>query len=225
MRSFVQNSVMGGISLILIAASCTCLGWMEFSSGEKIIPVTILVLLYGAIIVLIIQIIVLLLHQEKSGSLILLSMDAGKLQFIDRIRPIALIEYCRKEFKMEYRMESWPTLRSQLLADSAFDHLRHIRLGDQMFLNENRSASEQHAAYLQYRTSDGGKQSILMRMEEMPSVTDAAIHLVKRNLSGVQIFYSAVELVAWLHNIPPEMEKHSRPKIHRFLKDSDPGEV
>ncbi len=225
MRSFVQNYVMGGISLILIAASCICLGWMEFSSGEEIIPVTILVLLYGAIIVLIIQIVVLLLRQEESGRLILLSTTGGKLQFIDRIQPIALIEYCRKEFEMEYRMESWPALRSQLLADSAKDHFRHIRLGDQMFLNGKLSASEQHAAYLQYRTSDGGKQSILMHLEEMPTETDAAILLVKRNLSGVQIFYSAVELVSWLHNIPPEMEKHSRPKIHLFLKNSDPGEV
>ena len=225
MRSFVQNYVMGGISLILIAASCTCLGWTEFSSGEEIIPVTILVLLYGAIIVLIIQIVVLLLRQEESGRLILLSTNGGKLQFIDRIQPLALIEYCRKEFKMEYRMESWPALRSQLLADSAKDHLRHVRLGDQMFLNGKLSASEQHAAYLQYRTSDGEKQSILMRLEEMPTETDAAILLVKRNLSEIQIFYSTVELIAWLHNIPPEMEKHSRPKIHRFLKNSDPGEV
>ncbi|OQA82056.1 MAG: hypothetical protein BWY31_03465 [Lentisphaerae bacterium ADurb.Bin242] len=64
-----------------------------------------------------------------------------------------------------------------------------------------------------------------MRVEEMPTETDAAILLVKRKLSGVQIFYSTVELLAWLHNIPPEMEKQARPKIHRFLKNSDSGEV
>ena len=216
--SIILGTIMTCIFTALSLWELLCIAPVTEKYPELVIMLSSI---YGAFIIMLVQILFLIRKQNINNVVIVVAFDSSKLALINSVPAASGINMCRKMDEMEYKTASWPTYRCCLLAKRDEAHNNLVAAGDKLF-SEDEPYYKKYVASLKYKEYGGKESHIIHRLSDMPDEIEAAILLISSYSSDGQIFYSAKELAEWYRSLPVHKQNEWAKPVHRFLKDGTP---
>ncbi len=218
MRKETNSSViLGLLTFILTAVSLWELWRMTPISGKYPELELMLSATYGAFIVMLMQILLLLRKPKSNHNVIVVAIEGDKLPSINYVPAASVINMCREMFEMEYKAAYWPIYRCHLLAK----HKNLVTEGDKLF-GDDESSDKKYIAHLKYAEYGGKESHIVQKLSDMPSEIEAAKFLISITSNDGKIFYFARELAEWYRTLPSQKQNEWAKPVHRFLKAGTP---
>ncbi len=210
--------ILAAITLLLLPAATVCLAYdyrqnrLDFTEHPGVI------ILPGLIPVLLIQILVLFRSKpEPGGTILFADLDAqGIPENIFEVPEKAVLQFCRDEFHMDYRIEYWPSLRSRLLAIKQKES-QEGRIAEQLLERGKTIADGNYVVHLEYIDKQG-KQAMLYSLTNMPTAAEGAIEIIRNNFFKTWIFRNAYELVIWEYELSEQKRPLFRAQVDKFLR-------
>lgn len=179
---------------------------------------TILMLVVANLILLLQVQILFRRKREPGGTLIFADLgDRGIPEIIYEVPETSVIQFCKEDFKMIYRIEYWPELRKRLLEEKKQD-TPEGRIAEKLYQEGNAIASGDFVTYLEY-SDQFGRHATLSDLTIMPTPADGAVEIIRNNFPKVWVFHTPQELAIWEYELPDYKRSEFRLKVMDFLRN------